>query len=118
MVTLRYKTTGTFQTYHVAITWSGADNSVMFCLTSQGDASQLHLAAQQFMSFYYHILSNLVAVPLNGHVTNITLHQYHRATYAVKKLHSKAMIKGKIIVDVIVYLFSREMDAARKEYAR
>ena len=68
----------------------------MFCITSQGDTSQLHLATQQFHSFYHHIASNLVVAPLSGHVTNITLHQYHRATYAVKKFHSKAMIKGTI----------------------
>jgi len=78
----------------VAITWSGLDNTVMFCLTSFGDASQLHLAAQQFLSFYHHIGSNLVAAPLSQHVTNVTLHQYHKATYAVKQLHPNAMIKG------------------------
>jgi len=62
----------------------------------QSDREQLHAAAQQFMDFYYDISSRLVAVLLNNHVKNITLHQYHRATYHVKKFHPKVMVKGKL----------------------
>nr|CAB3263349.1 uncharacterized protein LOC108951039 [Phallusia mammillata] len=105
------------QTYHVTISWSGIDNSVIFCATSRSDRELLTHAAQRFLDFYYDVISTLVAVPLSKHVTNVTLHQFHRATYEVKKFHPKVMVKevGKDR-KLVIYCSVDEIDDSKRTF--
>ncbi|XP_076820787.1 uncharacterized protein LOC143466070 isoform X1 [Clavelina lepadiformis] len=81
------------QAYSVAISWSKLDNTIIFCATTQADAVQLQLAATRFLAFYHHVSSTLVVAYLSSHTGNITLQQYHKATFEVKRRHKRAMIK-------------------------
>nr|XP_018673151.1 uncharacterized protein LOC108951039 [Ciona intestinalis] len=105
------------QIYQVSISWSGVDNCVLFCATAKTNKDQLPLAAQRFLDFYYDVSQDLVAVPLNEHVTSITLHQYHKATYQVKKLHPKVMVKEiKETNRLALYCSSSEVESARRTF--
>jgi len=82
------------QRYSVAITWSSEGKSVLLCATQKHyDKESLVMATQEFLDLYHQLISEIVACKLNKHVKNITLHQFHRSSLEVRRLHPKVMIK-------------------------